>query len=520
MPHTSTTAEPTRSSSQATSPSLLQRLGNIDLFNDLLFHREKVYQSIKRFSPVRTSASVKEENPTQFHKVEEENSRPAIWHREPKTEERDPSEDISVLSYLQNTDMAVGRPKGRQPRKAPAKAKPKGKPSLVTTRKRSGPAASKTERASKVRKTVPKANSGRRVNGRGASITDAFVISDDDDGDDVAQLRRDRRTDSLTPPDQKLKVDSPGSEDDLNPIRINDSNDSNNSNSNNSNSNNSIDLEKELLHEKAKHARELAQLHQQLDASTAATKQAQEAASSDITKLHLDHSITSSKQSADTNEMLEAERSRSSALAWECEYVRRELEAVSTRVVGEAKLIRERDAYERRCADEREVAAGLRLEVVGMEAEAAGKATAAAEERRQLVVRMEVLQQEVTRLKSEGAVLGGEYAALKAKVEVAEVASMSVSTSSEQRTDIDPRCSQSSTAFSAEQRLANMRKTYVTVKRRYDSLHAVASNLSTSTRSLDYGNFGEFGYYLRQLRGVLDESGQEGRVSGFVAKVE
>jgi len=64
-----------------------------------------------------------------------------------------------------------------------------------------------------------------------------------------------------------------------------------------------------------------------------------------------------------------------------------------------------------------------------------------------------------------------------------------------------------STAAVEEQKVDNIRKTYATIKRRFDMLHSVAVNLSTCTRSMEASTFGEFGQYLRQLRAVLEEDG-------------
>ena len=63
-------------------------------------------------------------------------------------------------------------------------------------------------------------------------------------------------------------------------------------------------------------------------------------------------------------------------------------------------------------------------------------------------------------------------------------------------------------------RAARARSLYITVKKRYDHLHSVATHIFTATRSWDYGSFGEVGQYLRQLKTALDEEGPEGQGAG------
>jgi hypothetical protein len=66
----------------------------------------------------------------------------------------------------------------------------------------------------------------------------------------------------------------------------------------------------------------------------------------------------------------------------------------------------------------------------------------------------------------------------------------------------------------------NIRKTYTKVKRRFDSLHSIAVDLITCTRSMDTSSFGEFGRYLRQLKKVLEEDNAERTGVVHVAKDE
>lgn len=69
--------------------------------------------------------------------------------------------------------------------------------------------------------------------------------------------------------------------------------------------------------------------------------------------------------------------------------------------------------------------------------------------------------------------------------------------------------SSSPTTSNEEKKADNIRNTYAKVKRRYDDLHKVASDLSTCTRSIDLNGFGEFGHYLKQLRTALEQDSQK-----------
>lgn len=403
----------------------------------------------------------------------------------------------ATLAYLKSTDMAVNRPKGRPPKKASAKATPKRRMGVATTKKRSPPSRTQPERASKIQKTVPKANSDKRVNG-GASITNAYVISDSDDEDtDVQQLA----TESLT---QSLKIDSPGTEADLTPLpiptptptpsRIN-------------------NLENELLRMKVAHTKVLEEnggLRHQLSASRAEVQQTKEDAERRALDLQRRQSITSDKKMADLGEELELERRRTSDLTWELDHARKEMEAARSCLKGEADLIRQRDNYERLYNEEKDARAESvrRLEesLRGLEdrdREAARKIDSMVTQIQELEKQIEDLQHKVNDVKSENAAL---------RISVNELPSPAV----DGRASPSPSVSSGLTSASgADLKLANIRKTYIMVKKRYDNLHSVASNISTAARGWDYGSFGEFGAYLKQLKTALDENGpKEGLVVG------
>ena len=481
MPKQSVTPDLDTDPNRSTSPAFFQCLGSLDLFNNLLFNREKVYQSFKRLSPIRTGAAREEQSPSSQSIRDEDRVLPST---EPKDGD---TEDCSMLSYLKCTETAVSKPRGKPPKKAPAKAKPKESLGLATTRKRSAPVASKTERASKTRKTVPKANSGKRVNGRGASVTDRFVISDDDD-DDLGPPRQKSRTHSITPPRQMLKIDAPSSEEDLN-LTFCYSN------------NIDYDLQNEIVRNKVAHSEELAKLWQQLNASEAKVKQIKEDAEREIKEQQRRQSVGRDKYMADFEEELETEKRRSSDLSWECDHLRKEMEAARSCLKGEADLMQERDKYERLHKEEQDTNANLMRGLAEKDEEFTRKAAEMAKEIQRLAEQIEALQLEVTDLKTESASLSAS-AFIQTSITDPRGASPSSSQSSTSALQL-------STATDAEQRLANIRRTYITVKKRYDNLHSVATNISTTTRTWDYGSFGEFGQYLRQLRTALDENEPE-----------
>jgi chromosome segregation ATPase len=261
------------------------------------------------------------------------------------------------------------------------------------------------------------------------------------------------------------------------------------------------------VHVNAVHAKEIEQLHQQLNAAEVKVKQVKQEAEQRIFELQRQQIITSDRQMADLQECLEVERRQSSGLSWECDYLRREIEAARSCLKGESNLIREHDEYIQSHKEEQEVNANLIRSLRKKDEESVRKADEEAKDMQRLVKDMEELQREFTQLKD-------EFAPLK---------SFSLSQTAESRSNASSTPSQSPSTSYAEQRLANMRKTYITVKRRYDRLHAVAMNISTTTRSWDYGSFGEHGQYLRQLKTALDDNGQEEQAVGLnspVAKVE
>lgn len=461
------------------SPSFLQRLGSLDLFNNLLFNRERVYQSLKRLSPVRykDEASQNQAIENETHVI-----------RSIEDEEEILKKEISITPYLKTTSMAATRSRRIPPKKASAKAAPKRGPSVATTKKRSLPARTKNGRAHKIQKTMPKANSGKRVDA-GASIIDAYVISD---SEDEHPKNGKTATDSLTPPRQPLKIDSLNSEDSLRLKAMPTPTPSNN-------------LENELVRMKVAHAKEIEHLQQQLHASEAKMKETEGAAEQRALDLQRHHSIISDKQTADREEELEIERRRTSDLTWECDYLRKEMEAARSCLEGELNLIQQRDEYEQLYKEEQETNADLMRGFKEKDREATRKDEDVATEIQQLGKQAEDLQREVFDLRSENAAL--------------RMSAMgSPCPSADRRVSPTPSMSSSqlTSASDTDVRLVNSRKTYITVKKKYDNLHSVASNISIASRSMDYGSFGEFGMYLRQLKTALDENGPEEQVAAKI----
>jgi regulator of replication initiation timing len=473
----STPSHSTTDSQRRRSPSFLRRLGNFDLFSNLIFNREKVYRGLKRLSPVGTSAS--KEEAVRSRSVESEGD--IIPSIEDKEVEDMPGD--SMISYLETTNIAMSKPRGRLPKKRTAAEKPKRRLGVTAAKKRSPPVRIQPERASKIQKTVPKANSGKRVNG-GATINDAYVLSDSED--ENVDSQRQIAIDSLTPPRQTLKIDSPGSEDDLRPIPtpILTSSHTNN-------------LQSELVRMKAAHAKEIECLQQQLHASGAKVKQIKEDAERQALDLQRRQSITSDKQTADREAELELERRRTSDLTWECDHLRKEMEAARSCLKGELDLIQRRDEYERLYKEEQDTNAELVRGLEEKEREATRKAESMAAEIQELARQIEDLRRKYTDLMNENATLRTTVPSSQYTEDSLKSSSPAPSLSSLQSASLSDN----------DVKLANVRKTYITVKKRYDNLHSVASNISTATRPWDYSNFGEFGAYLRQLKTALDENG-------------
>ncbi|KAJ4321526.1 hypothetical protein N0V94_002845 [Neodidymelliopsis sp. IMI 364377] len=378
--------------------------------------------------------------------------------------------------------MAVTRSREKSTKAKPAKAKPKGasRTSVPRPAKRSASAVSKDERASKARKIVPKANSGKRVNGRGASIADAISISDDDNGAEKPQRKN---IVSIKLPKRILQLSNLVNEDELN-----------------QEPSGKADLEHRSLQTDAAHEKDLQHLQQQLAAAKAKIMELQHDAEWKAISLIRQQDIEINKQRAELEEAIEAERAGLSDRSWECAQLHRELEAERSRLKGESNLIQERDEYERLYKEGQAINTKLLRSLQERDEESVRNLTRSAGEIRNLTAQLSSLQGELSQLKQESAFL-----------ETPSPPSQQPFTT-RSTTSPSPPLSQSSSP--TDTRLANIRKTYITVKRQYDCLRSIAMNISTATRSWDCNGFGEFGGYLKQLRVVLQESGREGEMHG------
>ncbi len=269
---------------------------------------------------------------------------------------------------------------GRPTRRALDEAKSKSRTGGGTTRKRFTTISVMDKRASNIQKTIPKANSGKTVKGRGTCVTDAVVISDDEN--DIEEHRPLTRTESLTPPQEMIKHDTSDTKDPIDPTPVY-----------------TNSLGNEPVQTKVAHSKELAQLRLQLvTAEDQAVKVKHEADENHHEFLR--QSVTSDKHMADLGELLEAEKLHSSGLSWECDYLRRESEAVRR---GEADLIQQRNDYERLYKEEHETNVDLTRKLTERDEEFRCKGREMDEEVRSLGFQIKDLQQEIAKLKEENA---------------------------------------------------------------------------------------------------------------------
>jgi hypothetical protein len=110
-------------------------------------------------------------------------------------------------------------------------------------------------------------------------------------------------------------------------------------------------------------------------------------------------------------------------------------------------------------------------------------------------------QQELETLRKTHTRLSVEIAALKTATAVG---------SSQSRSLLSPAPSSTSSSASDDKKDDNVRKMYIKTKRQHDILQAVANDLMSCTRSMDLSSFGEFGRYMKKLKGALeaDDGGQ------------
>ncbi|PSN62657.1 hypothetical protein BS50DRAFT_638268 [Corynespora cassiicola Philippines] len=65
------------------------------------------------------------------------------------------------------------------------------------------------------------------------------------------------------------------------------------------------------------------------------------------------------------------------------------------------------------------------------------------------------------------------------------------------------------TSHSLEEKSDNIRRVFLRVKRKYDTVHSLVSKLVTDTRGLNLSLFGEFGQHIGSLRKLLEEEAKE-----------
>ncbi|OSS52650.1 hypothetical protein B5807_02976 [Epicoccum nigrum] len=514
MPQDLTDSRQTSSGEPPPSDTPLQRLDSFDLFNNLLFNRENVYQNCRRVSPIETVA-VKDDTPGEKNRMKSKDRAPQSAGSVEK-EANMPSNFGPLLFYLDESAVAASD-SGKRPRKTTLD-KPRTRPKRPTL------GGSSIERGSKIIKTLPEANTSKRVNGRGATLLDAIILSDDDDT--AKEPRRRFSTRSLTPP-HEIKADGPSSDDDIKPSQFLTPKPIC-----------SLTSDFEVVRLKAAHAKEMADLHHQLNTSEVRARQIKAEAEQAAAELQRCRLVDSNKHTANLEEKLENERNRSNDLRWECKHLRQQLGDAHASLEKGKEIKEQRDAYERLYKEQRDTTADLQREKAEQQDLAQRKERVLTEQIASLAARHDLLQREVSQLQddnialqTDSAALQDDNAALQSDNNILQDDGNDSlrdgdSDTLQDNSDTlqDAQSTQFSTSFTAststsdpdqtpdyEQRLANMRKTYIAIKKKHDMLSSVATGLASATRGWDYGNFGEFGGYLRQLGAVLGEDlGDEG----------
>lgn len=396
-----TDSDQTSSGEPPPSETPLQRLESIDLFSNLLFNRETVYQTFRRASPFRTVAAKDETLGEEERTKSEDQTLGTTGSAEKKADM--PLSFGSLLSYLNQPEMAASdssKYQAKTPRdkaRSDAKSKRRDKSRSDTRSKRRTSDGSNTERASKIIKTLSKANTSKRVNGRGASLIDAIIASDDDDSPGEPRLHL--PASSLTPPRQ-IKVDRSSSEDgltlDLFPTPAPTYN---------------LASDFEISRLKAAHAKELADLQHQLNASEVRARQSKEAKQdADLQRRQFADSNT---RIANLAEELEDERNRSSNLSRERQHLRRQLEDAQASLEKGKEHKEQRDTYERLYREQQDVTADVQREKAEQEDLSQRREQELTEQITSLNAQLEVLRREVSQLKDDNATLRDDNATLK-----------------------------------------------------------------------------------------------------------
>lgn len=397
----------------------------------------------------------------------------------------------------------------------------KGYSSATVARKRKPPSPDESERASKKRETTPQANSGKRVNGRGKGVHDAFVISSDEHGSDKS--RQNSGTDDQTTA-RPFSANTLDSADDSKPVLTA-----------LSAATNVVTLRIDSARLQDVHVKKTNQPQDFLR-----LQQVREPNAQDVV-VSCDQSIAYDKVLAALSDKLEAERQHSAQLIWECDHLRREGDAARRSLKGETELTQERSEikrlYEKALAANEDLVRNL----AAKEEQAACEAADTNQETQRLSQQNQDLQHELTKLKDENT-------ALKALVPQASTEPKTLSsltgaptrrsppylftnssssstwtspTSSPSTTSLPPTPSTSHFPQPDEQRLLNLRRTYITTKKRYDNLHSIAYHFVAVTRSWDVDSLGDVGFYLKGLRRCVgDDSEGKGEPDGEKAGEE
>ncbi|KAJ4986838.1 hypothetical protein SVAN01_07643 [Stagonosporopsis vannaccii] len=452
MPQTSAPRYPISQPDRPISPSFFQRLGALELFNNLLFNKERVYEGIKRASS-STGSIAREEKSPQRQSVTSEDQ---IVRSNEAREEIMPSKRNASVSSMGARGKPAMELRNTPSRKASAKSRSKDKRS--SNKKRGTPASSELECASKIRKAVARTNSGRRVDGRRTRVDGAFVASADEDDNSLS--RQETRVDSLTPRGRLLKTDPlPDLIPDAAPVQPP--------------STNTVTLKLDYARLRETHAKELSQLRIQLHASQAHAQHVREQAEHDALLSHR-RDVAHEKAVAGLRQELEAEQQRSADLTRQCNQLRGEADAACNRLKSEGE---QRDEWKRLYEEALATNAERARDLAGKDEEAARKT---AETQQEIGCRAEQDQHP----QRDTAALNDEDA---------PVSATDSSTASQTRLPPCPLTTTRGPMLDVDMRLLNLRRTYITIKKRYDNLHCIAEQVVTATRGWDVDALGEVG---------------------------
>jgi hypothetical protein len=467
-------------------PLTPQPLLGSTLFRSLLFNREQVYdyrnaQAPGNDAPVQArdhdqspGLNLKSQTASRLYK--------AISAREHLVE------DMSPTFYLQSQEPAatVSKRRGRPPRKSSTKSK--GQPEEATSRKRPASKVHEEELPAKAPKFTFNANTGRRM-GTGRTVVrraptpDNVIIIPDDDDENVPKPKPKPRKEPARPQasnnimtpktvpapqvpsqvvDQSLtpfmKVDSPDpsfSADDLLPRFSSDD---------------SISKKEEL-------AQDLQDARQELVAAKETIQYLQQ----ELEKARDDQN-RATKAEQDLGKLtgeVEAKERAARIVLQERDQLREQLREQNQEALS---------ARERHLKGLQQVRAQYEKEVQGRKDDENNHSEILDNILKSHLAASDI---KVKSLETQNARLLHEVVTLKA-----------AATSFRSLPTLSP--APSSICSDEDKRKENVRKMFVTTKRKYDILQSAASNLVTCMRSMDLSCFGEFGGCVKKLRDALD----------------